>query len=442
MPNNFVTNGPLVLEAFAIELYNDLQLAANVYRKLEDKFEMERPKGEAKFGTMLTQKKPKRFRAADGPSFVAQDISEQTYNVNIDTWKHVGLELSVFEGTFKTSEELMDKAGGILKPAIMTLADQIDLAVARQALNLYQVSGTAGVTPGDTSVAAMTTAQTQRDFVRTNAILAQQGVPERTQRKGFYEPFAAGYVPVALSSLFVKEAQEAVTNGRLGHVLGTDLYKSVNLPYQTAGTAISGGTATATPAVSGLNYCGTLAVNGANQTGNVISLTGGTAGATLKAGDVIQFGSNLSATHIATYGLSPRPVNVVNGQVFANRDMTFVVQQDVAITGAAVNVTISPAIVITGAYQNCDVAPATGALVLGYNSHQANMVIIPETLALVCVPIKKLQGAVYCERVTYKDLSLMLTIGADVKEMTDYARVDVIFGTAPMYPETGVRHMG
>lgn len=439
MANNFVTNGPLVLEAFAIELYNELQLAANVYRKLEDKFEMERPRGEAKFGTQLTMKKPKRYRAADGPSFVAQDISEQTFNVNIDTWKHVGIELSVFDATFKTSEELMDKAGGILRPAVLTLADQIDLAVARQSLNLYQITGSAGVTPGDTSVAAMTTAQTQRDFVKGNATLAQQGVPERTARKGFYEPFAAGYVPVALSSLFVKEAQEAVTNGKLGHVLGVDLYKSVNMPYHTAGTGISTGTAVATPAVTGLQVITGCTVNGANQQGNVIAITGGAG--TLKAGDIIQFGSNLSATHIATYGLSPHPVNVVNGAVFANRDMTFVVQQDVAL-GGAVNVVISPPIVTSGAYQNCDVSPATGAQVLGYNSHQANMMIVPETLALVCVPIKKLVGAVYCETITHKDISLMLTIGADVKEMVDYARIDVIFGTAPMYPETGIRHLG
>jgi hypothetical protein len=443
MPNNFVTNGPLVLEAIAIELYNELQLAANVYRNLEDKFTMERPRGEAKFGTMLTMKKPKRFRAADGPSFVSQDISEQTFNVNVDTWKHVGLELSVFESTFKTSEELMDKAGGILKPAIMTLADQIDLAVALQAKNLYQVTGTAGVTPGDTSVVAMTTAQTQRDFVKANAILAQQGVPEHMTRKGFYEPFAAGYVPVALSSLFVKEAQEAVTNGKIGHLLGTDLYKSVNMPYHTAGSHSSAGTATATPAVSGLVVGSTaLTVNGANQEGNVISVTGGAAGQTLLAGDVIQFGSNLSATHISTYGAGIHPVNVVNGQTFTNRAMTFVVQQDVTITGAAVNIVISPAIVTTGAYQNVSAAPVNGASVLSYQAHQCNMVIVPETLALVCVPLKKLNGAVYCESINYKDLSLMLTVGADVKEMVDYARVDIIFGTAPMYPETGVRHMG
>jgi len=443
MANNFVTNGPLVLEAIAIELYNELQLAANVHRKLEDKFEMERPQGEAKFGTMVTQKKPKRYRAADGPSFVSQDITEQTYNVNIDTWKHVGVELSVFESTFKTAEELMDKAGGIIKPSVMTLADQIDLALAGRSLDLWQVTGSPGVTPGDTSVAAMTTAQTQRDFVRANAILAQQGVPEKMNRKGFYEPFAAGYIPVALSSLFVKEAQEAVTNGKVGHLLGVDMYKSVNFPYHTAGTYATNGTAVATPAVTGLNTnASAVTVNGANQTGASISVTGGAAGETLKAGDIIQFGSNLSATHISTYGAGIHPVNVVNGQVFANRAMTFVVTADVALTGGAVNVPISPSIITSGAYQNCSASPVNAATMLIYTSHQTNMVIVPETLALVCVPIKKLAGAVYCERINYKDISLMLTIGADVKEMVDYARVDVIFGTAVMYGETGVRHMG
>jgi hypothetical protein len=446
MGNNFVTNGPLVLEAFAIELYNELELAAQVYRKLEDKFEMERPQGEAKFGTKLTQKKPKRFRAADGPDFVAQDISEQTFDVEVDTWKHVGLNLSVFDATFKTAEELMDKAGGLIKPAVMTLADQIDLAVANRAKNLYQITGTPGVTPGDTSVVAMTTAQTQRDFVRANAIGAQQGVPEKMQRKGFYEPFAAGYVPVALSSLFVKEAQEAVTNGRLGHVLGVDLYKSVNMPYQTSGTAPANGTAVATPAVGGLvKACtsGTLVINGANQTGSSIAVSGGSAAETFKAGDIVQFGSNLSATHISTYGVGQHPVNVVNGAVFKNRAMTFVITADVTLDGnGAGNLSIYPSIVIDGAYQNCNVAPVNGATVLAYQSHQCNMVIVPETIALVCVPLKKLQGAVYCERINYKDLSLMMTVGADVKTMQDFARIDVIFGTAIMYGETGVRHMG
>ena len=441
--NNFVTNGHLVLEAFAVEFYNELKLAANVHRKLEDKFEMERPAGEAKFGTMLTQKKPKRFRAADGPNFVAQDASEQTYNVNVDTWKHVGLELSVFDGTFKTSEELMDKAGGLIRPSVLTLADQVELSLALCAKDLFQVSGSPGVTPGDTSVAAMTTAQTQRDFVKVTATLAQQGVPDSYTKKGFYEPFASGYVPVALSSLFVKEAQEAVTNGRLGHILGVDLYKSTNMPYHNAGTHISGGTATATPAVTGLNVGATpLTVNGANQTGGVISLTGGVAGETLKAGDVIQFGSNLSATHIATYGAGIHPVNVVNGQTFNNRAMTFVVTQDVAVTGAAINVPISPSIITAGAYQNVSASPVNGASLLGYDSHQCNMVIVPETLALVCVPIKKLQGAVYCERFNYKELSFLMTVGADIETMKDMARIDIIYGTAPMYADTGVRHMG
>lgn len=436
MPNNFVTNGALVLEAFAIELYNELTLAPNVYRKLEDKFEMERPAGEAKFGTQLTMKKPKRFRAADGASFVAQDISEQTFNVNVDTWKHVGLELSVFDGTFKTAEDLMDKAGGILKPSIMTLADQIDLALAARATSLYQVTGTPGVTPGDTSVAAMTTAQTQRDFVKGTALLSQQGVSEKTIKKGFYEPFASGYVPVALSNLFVREAQEAVTSAKLGHLLDVDLFKNTNLPYHVAGTAISAGTLNAS--VAG-QYDTGLTVNGANQTGTVISVTGGVNGRTLLAGDVIQFGST---AQVATYGAGINPVNVVNGSVFANVQKTFTVQQNVTLTGGAVNVVIDPPILSSGAYQTCSVTPANAAHVLGYTSHQANMIITPETLALVCVPLKKLNGAVYCERFNYKELSLLLTIGADVKEMQDFARIDVIFGTAAMYPETGVRHMG
>jgi hypothetical protein len=184
-----------------------------------------------------------------------------------------------------------------------------------------------------------------------------------------------------------------------------------------------------------------VTVNGAGQVGNVISLTvaAGANGRTMKAGDVIQFGSTAQA---ATYGAGINPVNVVNGQVFANVQKTFVVQADVALATGNVNVTIEPPIITDGAYQTCSASPTTTAHVLGFVSHQTNMIITQDTFALVCVPLKKLNGAVYCERFNYKDLSLMLTIGADVKEMEDFARIDIIFGTAGMYLETGVRHMG
>jgi len=418
MANLFKYN-QVVADKLAFELWNALGIAGKVYRKLETKYTMVSGN---KIGPEIQVKKQRRYLTHDGLNFVPQPMQDQTFKLTVDQIKHVGMSMDVFEQTYKADGNITSMASKDIKSAANSLADAADLALMKLAgKRLFNVVGVPGTIPG-----AVSALDTQQRLADARMYLTQAGVDKKSARMAFMNPRAAGYVPASLSGLFVREAQTAVSDGRLGSAVGVDFHESANTYRHTAGTAILSGAL-----ASGVRTTDFL-VDGAGQTGSSLLLksNAGHAAQRFEEGD--------------TFYLDIYSVNVVNKETFPTLQQFTVTEAAVVDGAGAVTIKISPPINPSSAlaYQNVSASPADGAVLSGYNSGTRNAVIVPETLAMVCIPYEPLQGGVICNVATYKDISIMLTCWGDGNTMSQNARVDMAFGVAEQYPETGVLWIG
>jgi hypothetical protein len=281
----------------------------------------------------------------------------------------------------------------------------LDDYVAGLGAKLHQTAGTAGTTLG-----SGTAAQTQQAIADASIIMTENGVPDAERKHMILNPKSAGYLPTAMSGLFVREAQEAVKTGRLGSVMDFDLYKSNNVRKHTSGVLGAG-----------------AQVNSTGTSGTTLVLKGLTSGDSLVVGDTV--------TLAGVYAVNP----VNKRTVSSDRLMQFVVTTAGAEAGNAMTVTISPEPIASGAYQNVSALPQDSAAVTVKASHVANLVITKDTLVMATMPLKLPKSATIKEIVTYKGLSLMMTAGYDIDTRSETARIDMIFGGRELYPETGCR---
>ncbi|MFZ2950899.1 MAG: P22 phage major capsid protein family protein [Desulfuromonadaceae bacterium] len=404
MANQFKTSKK-ILQIAAIELYNALKLGKVVTMYGEEKY---KAPGMGALGPSVDVPMPIRYLAKDGATFQGQSITETTKTVTLDQHKHVGLDMSVFDMTLNTEAEITKVSSKFIRPAILTLADSIDDYIAGLGTKLHQTAGTAGQTPGSGTAAA-----TQQALADAKMIMVENGVTQSMTKNMILNPKAAGYIPTALSALFVREAQEAVKTGRLGHLMDLNMYESNNIRKHTSGTL-----------GAGAQYDET------GSGGTTLVLQGLDASDSLVVGDTI--------TIAGVYAVNP----VNKRTVSSDRLMQFIVTTAGAEAGNAMTVTISPEPIATGAYQNVSAAPVEAAAVTVKAAHVANMVITKDTLVLATMPFKKPMSATIAETITYEGISLLLTAGYDVSTMTEKARIDILFGGRELYPETGVRLLG
>ena len=394
-----------VLQIAAIELYNALK-----FGKLVTMYGAKEYKAPAMgaIGPTVDVPMPIRYLAKDGAKFQGQSITEAVKSVTLDQHKHVGLDMAVFDMTLNTEDEICKATSKFIRPAILTLADACDDYISGLALKLPQTAGVAGTTPG-----SGTAAQTQQLIADAEVIMTENGVPESMEKNIIWSPKASGYIPTALSPLFVREAQEAVSKGKLGSALDFNFYRSNNIRKHAAGTLGAG-----------------AVVNGADQVGESININGLTGGDDVVVGDTITF--------VGCYAVNPVNKRVVT----SDRLMQFEVTAAADEAGNAMAVSISPTIILTGAYQNCSAAPTNGGAVAIKATHVANMAITKETLVLATMPFRQPKSAVISEVITYNGLSLLLTAGYDIDNFQEKARIDILFGGRELYPETGVRILG
>lgn len=404
MANQFATSR-IVLQTLAIELYNNLQLGKLVHRYGSETFI---PPKVGAVSSVVDVPMPIRYEAKAGPSLQIQSIVETTKAVAVDQDFHVGLDMSVWDATFNTKDDIKSASSKYLVPAAKTLAEKVDDYLAGLATQIHQSAGTAGTTLGSGTAAA-----TQQAISLIRQIQTENGVSNKENRMLVLAPKESGYVPSALSALFVREAQEGVKTGRLGHLLGYDLYESGNIRKHTAGA-----------------LAGAALTNGVDQEGGTINIDGLDPTDNVKVGDIITF-AGVYAVNVQS-----------KRQVTSDRLMEFYVTAAETAAGGAISVDIFPEIVTTGPYQNVSNAVADGQVVTLKASHVANMAITKDTLCLATMPLKKPVGAKVAEIIQHEGLSLLLTVDYDIQERRDITRVDIVFGGRELYGQTGVRVLG
>jgi len=407
MANTLITPTVIAKEAL-FHLENNCVMGHNVHRQYKREF--------VKIGNTVTIRKPVKFKATDGATRANSDVIEETTSIVINNRKHVSWTFSVQDLTL-TIEEYAER---YVKPAMITLANEIDVALAAEgALAFFNSVGTPGTTPADFTALAAVAKR-----------MDNSGVPDDGMRKLIVDPdarwgLADGLGGTGSGGVFNADIVHGmVRSGRLGRLANLDIYGDQNIENHTVGT-----------------YTGTPLVNDASFTNdtNVVAfdgMTGSQAGA-LKAGDIFTMAGVFAVNPVSKKTLSYL--------------QQFVVTADVATTAGAGSATVYPDLndgttASTAAFQTVSALPANNAAItiLGTAAtiYPQNLGYHQNALALVTVPLELPDSAVFKARADWRGYSIRVVKAYDIDEDEEIIRLDILFGAKAIYPELGVRLWG
>lgn len=400
MANTLLTADLITNEALSV-LENELAFSKLVSRPYDDMFGNQ----DMQAGDTVRIRKPDRGTYRSGAGFSADDITEDYTSI---TLSQGGADCNFT--TKELSLSIADFSNRILKPRIVTIANEID----RQGLALYssianQV-GTAGTSPNAASFA-----------LDGGVVLDDSSAPRDGRRYAVLSPKHCASMVGALTGIFNPQAVigEQYTKGMMGKdTLGFDFYMSQNTPAHTVGP-----------------LGGTPLVNGASQTGASLITDGWTAAAAsrVKAGDVFTI-ANVYAVN---------PITKQN----TGRLQQFVVTADGSSDGLGnLTLAISPAIVTSGKFQNVSAGPADNAALTftgtASTAYSTSMLFHEEAFAMAMGQLYLPSGVDMAARKSYNGFSIRLTRSYDVNNDKLPTRLDVLFGWAAQRKEWAVRLIG
>lgn len=407
MANSLITPSIIAKESL-FHLENNAIMGERVHRQYKNEF--------VKIGNTLTIRRPVKFVVTDGASRSNQDVTENSTSIVINKRKHVSWTFSAQDLTL-TIDEYAER---YIKPAMIVLANQIDLDIAAEgAAAFYNLVGTPGTTPNDFEVLADTA---QR--------FDEMGVPDDGQRNLVLNPaarwgLANGLGGTGSGGVFNADiVKDLVRRGYLGSLATFNIYGDQNIRNHTVGTH------------SGTPLVDETVVNGASDI-DFDGMTGSVTGV-LHAGDVITFAG----------------VNAVNpvSREDVGRLAEFVVTADVDTTAGAGNIPFFPALndgstTATQAYQNVTALPADNAAITVLTgaadaTHPQNLAFHRNALALVTVPLELPDSAVFKARADWRGYSIRVVKAYDIEEDEEIIRLDVLYGVKAIYPDIGARLSG
>jgi hypothetical protein len=344
----------------------------------------------------------------DGPALNLQDITEDYVALTLDTQKHVGFQFSSKDLTL-TIDQFSDR---YVKPAVVALANQIDVSGTALYKKVWNAVGTVGTDPN-----------TLLQVLQARQKLDENSTPVDSNRSVVINPAAETSLVDALKGLYQSSEKiaEQYEKGMIGIVGGFKWKMDQNVARHTTGPL--GGT----PQVDG---SGTV-------TGATLSSKGWTAAAAsrLKAGDVFTI-DNVRAVN--------RQSKVSTGAL-----MQFVVTADFSSDGSGNGgIAISPAIVTSGPTQNVDLAPVNNANinVMGAASTgtAANLAFHKDAFCLGMADLELPGGVDMAAAASDPDagLALRLVRAYDITNDRFPCRIDALYGWVALYPELACRIMG
>lgn len=401
-----------------MQLENNLVMANLVHRAYEDEFT--NLSNGNKVGSTITIRKPNKYTFRTGQTAVAQDSTEGYTTIDIDQDGGVDLQFTQKQLTLN----ITDFGERYLKPAMSTIANQIDLSVYALYKKVWNWVGTPGQAINSAS-----------DFFKGPKRLDQIAVPTgdryATLSPDDHWEMAASFTAFTAQN---KTAETALREAALGRVAGIDIYQAQNVKNHTNGTQVSGSTVGQ--------------VDGANQD---VTYTTNVSG----IGEVRIFNQQKLLTK--TWGSSK---TLVEGDVFTidgvfdvnpvSRQTLPYLKQFVitaAVTVGAVNIQFSPAIIASGAYQTVSAAPADSANINILAStasavNPQNLIFHKNAFALCMVPMELPVGAVGAARQSYNGLSISVTPYYDGTNNISNWRFDVLWGAKAIYPDLATRISG
>jgi len=399
MSSQVLLTPQIITKESLVILENNLVAANRVNRKFENQF--------VKIGSSLTIRKPNRFTVASGAALQVQDIAEPSVTITINQQKHVDFQFTSQDLTL-TVEEFSER---YLKPAMASLANQVDYDVLQNFSGISNYVGTPTVTPAAFSTSVQLVGRRMDD----NA--APQDGRTLCLNPNAYWTIANGLTP----SFVMPTAKEALVKGYLATIGNYEVYMDQNTP--------NGNSAQHNTSVVMITNSTAAGIQGAGAT---VSMYGGAATESIAIGEVFTVAG----------------VNNINPQSRQSTGVlkNFVVTATSTPTASVWAIAFSPPVVTSGPYQNVSaginssqaVTFLTGTTTAQITSPQ-NISFTRDAYGLVMVPLEIPQGVDFSARETYRNISMRVIRAYDVNNDVFPPRIDILYGTTVYYDELAVR---
>lgn len=386
-------------------LVNMLTFTKHINREYDDQF----GRTGAKIGSVVNVRKPVRFVDAAGQGLVLQDLTETSVPLALTTQYQ-----RAFTVTSADLElNIDDFSKRFIRPAIASMANQIDFDGLNQYLNVFNEVGTPGTVPNSASTylqagQKLDDQATLRDGERYLVITTQQNAIIINALSGLFNP--------------QRKIGEQYDRGLMSEdTLGFNWYMDQNARIQTVGP-----------------QGGVPVINAANQTGSAIITNGWTAavGVRLNQGDIV--------TLPGVFAVNPQN-HQSTGQL-----AQWVVTATTSSDGAG-NLTIPIAgpdgngIITSGPFQNASASPTNGLGITvqgaANTSSQRGLAFHKNAFSFACADLLLPNGVDMRERISDKQLGLSIRIIRAYDINTDRLplRCDLLGGWTTLYPQLACR---
>jgi hypothetical protein len=409
---NTTLNASIIAKAAVGVLENELTMAGLVYRGYEDEFD-KKINGYT-VGDTITIRKPTDFTVRNTITASPQDTQEGKLTLQINQIAGVDFKFTSQQLTLNIAQ-LTER---VIQPAMVQIANAIDIAVMNLYTDIPQWVGTPG-----------TLIQSFAGFAKGPTNLDQRSVPQG-DRSGILTPASYWAMAGSQTALFSQAINnKSYRQGRIGEVGAVDTYMSQNAPTFTTGPR--GGS----PVVNGANQNTTYDLTGANTQTLITNGWTAAAAARVAVGDVFTI-ANVFDVNPVTKATLP------------------ILKQFVVATGSTLasdgsgnlTLTIAPQIISSGAQQNVSAVPANSAALTFVGSastaYEQNLMFDKNAFALCMVPMVRPPGSVDCSRMSKNGLSVRVIPYYDGTNDVSNWRLDVLFGTKTVDKRLAVRVSG
>ena len=386
MANAILTPTAVTREALRV-LHQKLNFVGSITREYDDSFARQG----AKVGDTLKVRLPNQYVVRSGATLAAQDTTEQSVDLKVQTQKGVDLNFTSIDLTLS----LDDFSERVIEPAMSVLAATIEADAMTMYRDVYNQVNNQGA------------AATFAKILQGRKILVDNLAPLASRTANLNTQDNVDLVD-ALKGLFNDRATIAKQHreGFMGRTAGFDFMENTLWPSHPRSAAN-----------------GAYLINGASQTGSTLTVdTGANAPA---QGDVF--------TIAGVFRVHPE-----------TKQSTGILQQ--FVVGASATSTswpISPAIVTTGALQNVSNAPAdNGAITIAgtaSTNHGLSMAYHKSAFAFATADMVMPRGVDFAAREAFDGVSMRIVRQYDINNDKFPCRLDVLYGFKTIRPQLACR---
>jgi hypothetical protein len=386
MANSILTATAVTREALRV-LHQKLNFVGSITREYDDSF----ARRGAKVGDTLKVRLPNQYVVRPGPNLAAQDTTEQSVDLKVQTQKGVDLNFTSTDLTLS----LDDFSERIVEPAMSVLAATLESDAMTMYKDVYNQVNNQGQPA------------TFAKLLQGRKILVDNLAPLASRTANLNTQDNVDLVD-ALKGLFNDRATIAKQHreGFMGRTAGFDFMENTLWPSHARSAAN-----------------GAYLVNGASQTGSTLTVdTGANAPA---QGDVF--------TIAGVFRVHPE-----------TKQSTGILQQ--FVVGASATATswpISPAIVTSGALQNVSGSPADNAAITiagtASTNHGISMAYHKSAFAFASADLVMPRGVDFAAREVFDGVSMRIVRQYNINNDTFPCRLDVLYGFKTLRPQLACR---